>query len=113
MRAYKGAGGELVPEVDGPAPCRKIVGRQTAASKEAASELPDDKEAESSSVDQAVKKVKKVKPKEAVIEEVEQKEEQSAEAPAVSVEHSVPLKNAHAPLLVQEGQGPTGWNRDP
>lgn len=110
--ASKSAGGELVPEVDEPAPGRKIVVRQTAASKEAASELPDDKEAESSSVDQAVKKVKKVKPKEAVIEEVEQKEEQSAEAPAVSVEPSVPLKNAPAPRPVQEGQGPTGGYRD-
>ena len=57
--ASKGAGGELVPEVDEPAPGRKIVVRQTTAAKDAESELLNEKEDAGEASDQLVKKGKK------------------------------------------------------
>lgn len=110
--ASKGAGGELVPEVDEPAPGRKIVVRQTTASKEVVSELPDNQEEERVVTDPAVRKVKKVKPKETALEGVEKEEEVISEVPPPTVEPTVQPRNIPAQRPAQDPQGTSGGYRD-
>jgi transcription termination factor Rho len=116
--ASKGAGGELVPEVDEPAPGRKIVVRQTTAAKDAESELLNEKEDAGEASDQLVKKGKKVKTKDAAPEKIDAPvEERASESVKSSGPSEEPVAPPKPPMVqrsapVEAPQATTGGYRD-